>query len=165
MWVVLKYKTKEFNTLKNTFIKVLGDSPEYYFPKIKYQKYINKKLKFFEKNILDNYLVCKHEKFKDSDIINALKNSPGLIYFVTGYQYNQKELNNFIEFCKSNEDSYGFLCQSFFNTLEKTKLKFISGPFTQMIFDIVERKGNKLKVLLNNINVTITTKTSKLLYS
>tara|TARA_B100001750_G_C15308614_1_gene496027 strand:- start:69 stop:566 length:498 start_codon:yes stop_codon:yes gene_type:complete len=165
MWVVIKYKSKEFKTLKNNFFKVLGNSPEYYCPKIKYQKYINKKLKFFEKDILDNYLVCKHEKFKDSKIINLLKNTPGLIYFLSGHQFNQKELNNFVEFCKSNEDSYGFLCQSFFNAVEKTKAKFVSGPFTQMMFDIVERKGKKLRVLLNNINVTITTKKSNLLYS
>ena len=54
-------------------------------------------------------------------------------------------INQLAEFCKSNEDSYGFLCQSFFNVVEKTKAKFVSGPFTQMMFDIVERKGKKLK--------------------
>ena len=84
MWVVIKYKAKEFKTLKNNFFKVLGNSPEYYSPKIKYQKYINKKLKFFEKDILDNYLVCKHEKFKDNKIINLLKNTPSDLFVIKG---------------------------------------------------------------------------------
>ena len=57
MWVVLKYKSKEYEILKNSFSKVLGNSTEYYKPKIKYEKYINNKLKVFEKSILENYLI------------------------------------------------------------------------------------------------------------
>ena len=53
----------------------------------------------------------------------------------------------------------------FFKIIEKTKAKFISGPFTQMIFDIIEDRGGKLKVLLNNVNITISRSSKKLLYS
>jgi len=165
MWVVLKYKPKEFEILKDSFFKILGEIPEFYNPKYKYELYINNKLKTFEKNILNNYLICKHNKFKDQKIISLLKNSRGLIYFLSGSKFNQKELNNFVNFCKSNEDSNGFLTQSFFKIIKKTKAKFISGPFTQMIFDIIEDREGKLKVLLNNVSMTISKSSKNLLYS
>ena len=86
MWVVIKYKSKEYEILKNSFSKVLGNSTEYYKPKIKYEKYINNKLKVFEKSILENYLICKHPKFKYSNIINLLKNARGLHCFLNGFE-------------------------------------------------------------------------------
>ena len=150
MWVVLKYKPKEFEILKDSFFKILGEMPEFYNPKYKYERYINNKLKTFEKSILNNYLICKHNKFKDPKIVNILKNSRGLIYFLSGCEFNQKKLEEFIKFCRLNEDANGFLTQSFFKIIKKTKAKFISGPFTQMIFDIIEDRGGKLKVLLKN---------------
>jgi len=165
MWVVLKYKPKEFEILKDSFFKILGEMPEFYNPKYKYERYINNKLKTFEKSILNNYLICKHNKFKDPKIVNILKNSRGLIYFLSGCEFNQKKLEEFIKFCRLNEDANGFLTQSFFKIIKKTKAKFISGPFTQMIFDIIEDKGGKLKVLLNNANMTISKSSKNLLYS
>ena len=165
MWVVLKYKPKEFEILKDSFFKILGEMPEFYNPKYKYERYINNKLKTFEKSILNNYLICKHNKFKDHKIVNILKNSRGLIYFLSGCEFNQKKLEEFIKFCRLNEDANGFLTQSFFKIIKKTKAKFISGPFTQMIFDIIEDRGGKLKVLLNNVNMTISKSSKNLLYS
>jgi len=165
MWVVLKYKPKEFEILKDSFFKILGEMPEFYNPKYKYERYINNKLKTFEKSILNNYLICKHNKFKDPKIVNILKNSRGLIYFLSGCEFNQKKLEEFIKFCRLNEDANGFLTQSFFKIIKKTKAKFISGPFTQMIFDIIEDREGKLKVLLNNVNMTISKSSKNLLYS
>ena len=165
MWVVLKYKPKEFEILKDSFFKILGEMPEFYNPKYKYERYINNKLKTFEKSILNNYLICKHNKFKDPKIINILKNSRGLIYFLSGCEFNQKKLEEFIKFCRLNEDANGFLTQSFFKIIKKTKAKFISGPFTQMIFDIIEDREGKLKVLLNNVSMTISKSSKNLLYS
>ena len=164
MWIVAKYKTKEFEILKESFFKILGEMPEFYNPKIRYERYIKNKLKVFEKNILENYLICKHDKFSDRALINVLKNSRGLTYFLSGYEFNQKELDKFIKFCKSHEDKNGFLKQDFFET-KKNKGKFISGPFTQMIFDIIEDQGIKLKILINNMNMTISKSSSNLLYS
>ena len=165
MWVVLKYKPKEFEILKDSFFKILGEMPEFYNPKYKYERYINNKLKTFEKNILNNYLICKHNKFKDPKIVNILKNSRGLIYFLSGCEFNQKKLEEFVKFCRLNEDANGFLTQSFFTIIKKTKAKFISGPFTQMMFDIIEDRGGKLKVLLNNVNMTVSKSSKNLLYS
>ena len=164
MWIVAKYKSNEFRILKESFFKILGEMPEFYNPKIKYERYIKNKLKVFEKKILDNYVICKHDKFRDRTLVNVLKSSRGLIYFLNGYESNQKELNNFVKFCKSYEDERGFLKQDFFKT-KKNKAKFISGPFTQMVFDIIEEKGLKLKILINNMNMTISKSSSNLLYS
>ena len=165
MWIVLKYKSNEIKTLKDSLFKILGSLPEFYHPKIKFEKYVNNKLKIFEKNLLENYLICKHEKFSDNKIMNSLKYSRGLTYVLQGHEFNQKEINNFITFCKLNEDKSGFLMQGFFNTTKRSRAKFISGPFTQMIFDIIERKGKKIKILLNNINVTVSNNSGNLLYS
>jgi hypothetical protein len=42
------------------------------------------------------------------------------------------------------------------------KAKFISGPFTNMIFEIIERQKNRLKILVGNIVTTIPDKTNYL---
>ena len=154
MWIVVKYKSKEYKTLKESFFRILGEMPEFYNPKIK-----------FEKNLLDNYLMCRHYKFNDTAVINLLKNSRGLTYLLNGHEFNQKEISDFIKFCKSKEDLNGFLTQSFFNISKRKKAKFISGPFTQLIFDIVENKGKKLKIVLNNLNMTIGNNSNNYLYS
>ena len=165
MWIVVQYKTKEFKILKESFYKILGEMPEFYVPKVKYEYFINNQLKVFEKNILSNYIFCKHSTFQNAKSVNALKNSRGLIYLLNNFQFNQNELEKFISFCKINEDKDGFLKQSFFKIAQKTKAKFISGPLTQMIFDIIEDKGKKLKISLNNLNVTISRSTKNFLYS
>jgi len=164
MWAVVKYKTNEFTILKDSFCKILGEMPEFYNPKIKYERYIHNRLRTFEKNILESYLICRHNKFRNHKIINLLKSSRGLSYFLNGFEFNQKELGNFVKFCRSNEDSCGFLGQSFFNIVKKTKAKFISGPFAEMMFDIIEQKGKKLKILLNNMNMTLSKNSSNYLY-
>ncbi len=165
MWIVAKYKPKEYKILRDSFYKILGEMPEFYSPKIKYEYYVKNKLKVFQKNILNNYLICRHEKFKDSKLLNLLKNAKGIIYFLNNSELNQKELESFVKFCKSHEDTNGFLRQTFFKVAQKTKAKFISGPFTQMIFHIIEDKGQKLRILLNNVNMTISKNSKNLLYS
>ena len=42
------------------------------------------------------------------------------------------------------------------------KAKFISGPFTNMIFEILEKQNNKIKILINNIVTTIPNKSNYL---
>ena len=165
MWAIIKYKTNEFSVLKDSFKRILGDTPIFYNPKIKYEKYQNNKLKVYEKNILENYLICKHNKFNDNRIIALLKNSRGLSYFLNGFQLNQKDIVKFVQHCKFHENRNGFLSQSFFDITKKNKVKFISGPFTQMFFNIIEDKGKKIKGIINNINLTISKKSNNFLFS
>ena len=39
MWIVAKYNVNELKIMKDNFIKVLGETVEFYNPKIRYQKY------------------------------------------------------------------------------------------------------------------------------
>ena len=54
MWVVLKYKSNELEILKKSFSETLGEMPEFYIPKIKYERYVNNKRKVYEKKINKN---------------------------------------------------------------------------------------------------------------
>ena len=47
---------------------------------------------------------------------------------------------------------------TFFKTILTKKAKFISGPFTNMVFEILERQKNKLKILIGDIVTTISDK-------
>ena len=60
--------------------------------------------------------------------------------------------------CKSFEDETGNLKASFFKKLISRKAQFISGPLTNIIFEIIEKQNNKLKILVGNIITTISDK-------
>ena len=155
MWIVIKYKRNEFNFLKQDFKKTLGDLPLFFRPKIKYKKIIRSKFKFIERDILGDYLICYHEKFKNNKILSILNNLKGLKYLLKDSQVNQKEIMGFINYCKSFENKEGYLTSAFFKTMITKKAEFISGPFSNMIIEIIERQKNKLKILVGNIVTTI----------
>jgi len=163
MWTVIKYKKKEINLLMDDLKKKLGDFPEIFVPKIKYKKKIKNRLHQIESDILDDYLLCYHKEFNNSKTITNLKGLKGLKYFLMQSKDNQKEIINFINYCKSNQGSDGYLKQSFFEFSNITKGIFLSGPFTSMIFKVIENRKNKLKILIGNITTTVT-KNSKYLY-
>ena len=155
MWVVVKYKPNEFSLLKKKFTEILGGSPEFFVPKIKFQKIIHNKIKTFEKSILEGYLLCHHIKFKDSKILHKLKFTRGLSYFLDGYKKSQNEIFDFVNHCKKYENKDGYLSQGFFDDSALMRAKFISGPFTNMVFDIISRQKNKLTILIGNLKTTI----------
>ena len=163
MWIVIKYKKKEFNFLKKDFRKILGDLPLIFKPKIKYEKFIKNKLHLLEKDILGDYLICYHKKFQEVGMLSILKNIRGLKYFLIDSKINQKEIINFIDYCKKNEDVDGYLKQSFFDFSNIEKGIFLSGPFTNMIFNVIDNQRHYLKVLVGKITTTIT-KDSNYLY-
>ena len=98
MWIVLKYKKKEFDFLKKDLRKSLGNLPQIVCPKFKYKKLVKNKLLLLEKNILDDYLICYHEKFQNVNTLTTLKNLRGLKYFLINSKINQREIINFINF-------------------------------------------------------------------
>ena len=163
MWLVLKYKKNELNYLKHDLKKKLGNLPTVFIPKVKYQKLIKNKIHFVEREILDDYLICYHEEFKEIKILNYLKNLRGLKYFLSNSYNNQKEIISFINYCKNNQSDDGYLKQSFFEFSNITKGIFLSGPFTNMIFKVIENQKNKLKILIGSMKTTIT-KNSNYLY-
>ena len=156
MWIVLKYKKNEFYFLKNDFKKKLGDTPLFFRPKFKCQKFVKNKLQFLEKDILDDYLICYHKKFQNISMLAILKNLRGLKYFLADSKINQKEIIDFIDCCKENQDADGYIRQSFFKFLNMKKGMFLNGPFANIIFSVIDKQRNKLKVLMGQVTTTIT---------
>ena len=154
MWIVAKIRNKELNTFKNNLINKLGKEIKFYYPKIEYQKFIKNKLRKFEKILLENYIFCYHAKFNKANSLNEIRFIKGLEYFLSGHNQNQKEIIQFINHCKVFENEEGYLTASFFKSMIKTKARFVSGPLTNMIFEILEKQKNKIKILMGNI-VTI----------
>ena len=158
MWVVAKIKIKNLNIFKKNLAEKIGSDIKFYHPKIEYHKYFGDKVKRYEKFILENYVFCYHIKFKKTNFVNEVKFVRGLNYFLEGYNQNQSNVIKFIEYCKTFEDEKGYLTQSFFVNIISKRAKFISGPFTNMIFEIIEKQKNKLKILINNIVTTVSDK-------
>jgi hypothetical protein len=163
MWIVASYKTKEINTLKKNLKRILGNAPDYFIPEIEYQKNIGNKFKTFQKTLLEGYLICFDKKFKDSNIINNLKFAKGLNYLLDGYKNNQDEILSFVKKCKKFQNSKGYLTQEFFEESNLNKGKFVSGPFTNLIFDILSKNSKKTEILIGKYKTTIS-KNSNFLY-
>ena len=162
MWIVAKVKIKDLNTFKKNLAEKIGDDIKFYHPKIEYHKHFGDKVKRFEKFILENYMFCYHAKFKKPNSVNEVKFLRGLEYFLEGYNQNQKQILKFIEYCKFFENEKGYITQSFFQNIVTKKAKFVSGPFTNMIFEILEKQKNKIKILVGNIVTTIPNKANYL---
>jgi len=162
MWTVAKIKIKNLNTFKKNLTEKIGNDIKFYHPKVEYHKYSRGKAKRFEKLILENYIFCYHEKFKKSSFVNEIMFLKGLEYFLEGYNQNQNNITQFIELCKTFENEKGYITQSFFKTLVAKKAKFISGPFANMIFEILEKQKNKLTILVGNIVTAIPNKANYL---
>lgn len=156
MWTVVKIKRKELNIFKKKIAEKLGKDIKFYCPKIEHHNYFRNKLKRFDKLVLENYMFCYHKKFSEpNSCFSELKFLKGLEYFLKGYEQNQAEIVKFINHCKSFENKEGYLTADFFKAIITKKAKFTSGPFTSMMFEIIERQKKKLKILIGGIVTTI----------
>lgn len=155
MWVVAKIKSNELNTFSENIKKKSRDQLSIYYPKMRFNKYKNKKYKEFSKKLLDNYVFCYCESFKNHKLLDSLQFIKGLDYFLTGSKSDQTEIIKFINFCKSYETDDGFLKSEFFSNIIEKKGKFMSGPFSNLMFNILEKKKNKIKILLGNLSTTV----------
>ena len=55
----------------------------------------------------------------------------------------------------NSENKEGYLLQSFYQININSKYKFVSGPFTEKIFEIINLQKNKIDILMGNIKTTI----------
>jgi len=156
MWTIVKINSKRISELKKDFKKKLGDEVKFYQPKYKIEKFKNNKIINYEKNLFGDYLFCYHDKFKKSDFTKLLIYSKGLKYFLNGSIYYQKQICEVVDRCKEQEDSDGFLNHNFFNYLNKKEIKIFKGPLRNMVFDIIEKKKNRLSFIFGNLKATIT---------
>ena len=155
MWLIAKIKKRELHLFKKELTEKFGSGIKFYNPKVQHQKYIKNKIKKIERFILENYVFCYHEKFGQVKAIGKVKFLKGLEYFLQGYCQNQNEIIKFINHCRSFENKNGYLSPNFFNSLVRKKAEFVSGPFTNMVFEILEKQKNKLKILVGNIVTTV----------
>ena len=155
MWTILKFEKKNLNSLQKFFREKLGDKVEFYRPKIKLQKKINKKFQSNEYFLLGNYMMCFHKEFRDLNKLNGLKNCRGLKYFLNNYLKSQDDIASFINRCKSNEDEQGFIKQTFFEFNKSDKFKFLSGPFTSMFFNIIRENALSMDILVGKYKTTV----------
>ena len=90
------------------------------------------------------------ERLKHKKVIKNFDN-----YF-NAFVSSYFEIISFIDYCKKNQDLDGYIKQSFFEFQNMKRGMFLSGPFTNMIFSVIENQRNKLKVLIEKATMTIT---------
>jgi len=163
MWIIVKYNLNQLNILKLSLKELLGNDPEYLIPKIKYDLVIKKQLKTFQKSLLEGYLICHDSKFKNNNLINRLKYTKGISYILDGFKNNQKEILSFVDRCKKFQDREGFIKQNFFSETNFSRAKFISGPFTNLVFDVLSRQADKIEILIGKYKTRMS-KNSSFLY-
>ena len=155
MWTILKFDKKRLSFLKKDFEKKLGKDLMIYSPKLFVQKYKNNKLINKEFNLLGDYLLCFHKDFKNPETVNKLQFCRGLKYFLTGFVQSQNDIKKFVDRCKDFENEAGYLSQNFYQLHINSRYKFLSGPFVEKIFKIIDLQKNKIDILMGNIKTNI----------
>lgn len=155
MWTVLKIAKKKINLFKEDFKKKLDRNFIIYSPKIIIQNFENNKLVEKEINLLGSYLFYFHKEFNNPIKFNKLKFIRGVKYFLNGFSQSQNEISDFINKCKHSEDQKEYISINFFDLKNNNNYKFVSGPFTNKIFKIINLQKNKIDILMGNIRITI----------
>ena len=138
MWTIIKFEKKKLSSLKADLEKKLGTNCKYYVPKLLFKRYIKNKWAKKEFNLLGDYLFCFNEKFNDSKVIKTINYARGLKYVLQGFNQSQNEIEDFIEKCKTSEDTEGYISEQFYDLKINSNYKFFSGPFTNSIFKIIQ---------------------------
>ena len=160
MWYVIKYNNNQKSIFLNSLKEKIKSDFKIYITKIKILKHMGKNFKKVEKNILENYLICKSKEFDDLKFVSSLKYTKGLGYFLLESKYNQKEIENFVSNCKSYENEEGYISPEFFSENNLKRGKFISGILFNRTFKFISVNGSKMRVLIDGINLTINNKRS-----
>ena len=155
MWTVIKFNKKYFSLLKNQLKKKIGNDIIFYYPKTVYQFYKNCKITNKEVGLLDDYVLCFHKEFQKENAIKECSNTIGLQYFLKEHNTYQNEIIDFIEKCKNLENENGHISENIFDIKLNNNYKFFSGPFTNLIFKIIEIQKNKIKILIGNIETIV----------
>ena len=155
MWTIIKFKKDSVALLKKDLENKIGSDFIIYRPKTLIQKYKKNKLINLEYEILGDYLFCYHKNFAKEGILNQLKFSKGVKYFLNGFVEYQKDIKTFIEKCKKIENRNGFITGNLFETTLNGTYKFSTGPFTDKIFKIIEFQQSKINILMGNLKTTI----------
>lgn len=155
MWTVLKFHKSKLSLFKEDLIENLGKDFQLYIPKIRIQRYKKNKLINIDVNLLGDYLFCYHESFKNKKTISSMKFIKGLKYFLNGFCESQESIKEFIKECKSTENDEGFVSREILDLQLEKKYKFLNGPFSNQIFEILKLQKEKIIIATGNLTTTI----------
>jgi hypothetical protein len=137
MWIIAKYKSTEYNIFQDHLQKSLSDVAFYRPCYIKNNKQLS---------ILGTYCFVKHEAFIQNKTLQNLKFTKGLNYFLSGCHFYQEQIVDFINYLKSNERQDQIIDPSLFYQYLNTKGVFLSGPFKDLFFNVLESNKKSLTV-------------------
>ena len=104
---------------------------------------------------MGDYIFCFHQKFCEKTFISNIKYAKGLKYILDGYCESQEEICRFILNFKKLENKDGFISKNFYSIILNKEYKFLSGPFINKIFKIIELQKNKIKILIDKFKIDI----------
>mgnify|MGYP001156848528 CR=1 FL=1 len=155
MWIVAKYKINEKNFLIKNIKSSTFNEVKIFCPKIKYEIFFKNKLVPKEKLLLGDYIFFYHPNFSDKNFLKTYSYIRGLKYLLTGTIFHQKEIIEFIEYCKTYEDKNGYIKNNFLNILHDKNYKFTSGPFVNLMFKLIKKNKKNLKILVGNVKTVL----------
>jgi len=155
MWIIAKIKNNQSKIFQQELIKKINDKVIFYEPKVIYEKFSRRKNIKKQKTLLENYIFCFNQNFQYNVFCNKFKYVKGLKFFLNGYVNSQNEISQFINYCKSFEDKNGFITNGFFKKIVSTKAEFTSGPFKNIIFEIIQKQKNKLRISMGEFITTL----------
>jgi hypothetical protein len=158
MWSIIKFDKKKFSLLKEDLKIKFGQDIKIYTPKICIENFRKNRLIKKEINLLGDYLFCFHNNFSSDEKINSLKFTRGLKYILNGHKESQGEIEIFVKKCKEFEDDRGYVSSNFVDLVLNRKYKFLSGPFSSKIFEIINLHKNKIRILMGNLKTSINKK-------
>tara|TARA_B100001057_G_C22846965_1_gene949453 strand:- start:661 stop:1158 length:498 start_codon:yes stop_codon:yes gene_type:complete len=154
MWITAKVK-KDYSEIFKRDLNKIDKKVIFYEPKFSLKSKIKGKWVSKHKPLLEGYIFCKLDKLKDKIDLNKYLYTRGLKYFLDGNKIDQNEIADFILKCKKFEDENGFIKNIFFKSIIKNKGKFLSGPFKNLVFKIIEKRSNKFKISFGNYSIMV----------
>ena len=158
MWAIIKFDHKKLLFLEKELSDKLGNDIEFYKPKMLIRKFYNNKKVVKEINLLGDYMFCFHKNLSKKNLINSLSYTKGLKYFLKGFKESQKEIISFIKKSKKAENKDGYLSREFYDLCVYKSYKINTGPFSDIVFKIINLQNNKIKALIGNMETTISSK-------
>ncbi len=153
MWVIAKIKKNQEEIFKYNFDKKISNV-KYYYPKIETLKKFSNKIKKKSINLLGDYIFCfipEYVKFET----NNFKFIKGLNYFLNNCFFEQKNISNFIDICKTYDGRESDNMKIILLQSQKRKFKFLSGPLENLTFNLHKITSNKLTGTFNNKRIVI----------
>ena len=155
MWIVIKFEKKYLHSLFSDIKNKIDSTVEFYLPKLEIENNFNNKLIKKEIFLLGDYVFCFHKSFSDFNKTKVIKNSKGLKYILNYYHFDQKKIIEFLNYCKLKENDKGYIDNSFFEIEKRRNYIFLNGPFSNIIFRVLEKNRKNLKIIINKVKLTI----------